>query len=461
MPRPDDHLIIMTTTDSSGKIYIRDQFGYFQRLRRYIASALMLLFIGLPWLNWHGQQAVRIDVDRFAIEWFGVVLLPSDFAVLALLFALAAFALFYLTKLYGRIWCGYTCPQTIWTLLFVWVERRIEGPAAKRKALDAQPWRGRAGLHKLALRLVKHSLWALLALATALVFVSYFVPARQLFPAFVQGDASGAVASWVWFFAICTYLNAGLVREKMCLHMCPYARFQSSMFDSATRLVSYDASRGEARGARKKSADKPAELGDCVDCKLCVQVCPVGIDIRQGLQYECINCGLCIDACDDTMRQFNYPTGLIRYHADKTPRGIERLKRHGGYGGAILLLCVAALVWFNHFHSSAMTISRDRQQLARVRDDGHIENTFTLRVSNKLRHTRQYQVLIEGLPGGYFAKEPQLQLQAAEDKELVVTVLLPSCPTVRFVPFGLVLVDQQSGERVAQTASFYRGDCQN
>lgn len=234
MQRPSEQLIIPVTTDSSGKIYIREQFGYFQRLRRRLGWLLMLLFMALPWLQIDGRQALRIDVDRFAIEWFGFVVLPQDFAIVALLFAIAAFALFYATKLYGRIWCGYVCPQTIWSLMFVWVERRIEGPASKSKALDAQPWRGVAGLRKLAIRLAKHGVWGLLSLATALVFVSYFVPARSLYSDFFQGNASAAVQSWVWFFALCTYLNAGLVREKMCLHMCPYARFQSSMFDRAT-----------------------------------------------------------------------------------------------------------------------------------------------------------------------------------------------------------------------------------
>lgn len=472
MQRPSENLIIPVTTDSSGKIYIREQFGYFQRLRRRLGWLLMLLFMALPWLHIDGRQALRIDVERFAIEWFGFVVLPQDFAIVALLFAIAAFALFYATKLYGRIWCGYVCPQTIWSLLFVWVERRIEGPASKSKALDAQPWRGVAGLRKLAIRLAKHSVWGLLSLATALVFVSYFVPARSLYSDFFQGNASAAVQSWVWFFALCTYLNAGLVREKMCLHMCPYARFQSSMFDRATKLVAYDSARGEARGARKKSADKPSGMGDCVDCNLCVQVCPVGIDIRHGLQYECINCGLCIDACDATMRQFGYPTGLIRYHGDHSPKGLARLSRHLGYGVALLVLLGATLLWFNQLTSTALTVSRDRQQLSRLTSDGQLENTFTLRVSNKTLAPRHYQLTLQGLAGASLlpatpsssasssaTNSTTLELKPLEDREFVITVALADCPGQAFIPFAWQLLDTTRQETVTVTASFYGGGC--
>ena len=447
--RPAAEQIIFSTKDSSGKIYIREQKGYFQRIRRSINTVLMLLFVCLPWLNFQGQQAIQLDAAQQRLYIFGRVLLPQDFLIFALLFTLAAFALFYLTKLYGRIWCGYTCPQTVWTLMFVWLERRIEGSHNQSKALDNAPWHGA----KLSKKLLKHSSWLLLSLLTSLAFIAYFVPARSLYADFFSLNSSGTVYGWVGFFALCTYVNAGLIREKMCLHMCPYARFQSAMFEPATKIVAYDAQRGEQRGARKRHSEKPAAMGDCVDCQLCVQVCPVGIDIRHGMQYECINCGLCIDACDQTMRQFNYPLGLIRYQGEVSTQ--TAWQRHLGYGSAILLTVLAMAAWAYQWQSTELSISRDRQAMYRVNSDGLTENTFTLTLSNKTQQPRHYQLSIAGLPGAVLKGAEQITLKPAEQRQHIISIAMPEQAAEVYTAFTLQLTDAEHGDSVSAASRFY------
>ena len=447
--RPAPEQIIFSTKDSSGKIYIREQQGYFQRIRRILGTVLMLLFVLLPWLNYQGMQAIQLDVAQQRFFIFGQVLVPQDFLIIALLFTLAAFALFYLTKLYGRVWCGYTCPQTVWTLLFVWLERRIEGSHSQSKALDKAPWHA----IKIGKKVLKHSSWLLVSLFTALAFIAYFVPVRSLYSDFFSLNSSATVYGWVWFFTACTYINAGLIREKMCLHMCPYARFQSAMFEAATKLVTYDAARGEQRGARKRQQAKVAGLGDCVDCELCVQVCPVGIDIRQGLQYECINCGLCIDACDQTMRHFNYPTGLIRYQGE--PAEQSPWRRHLGYGSALALTLLAIVGWGYQWQNTELSISRDRQALFRVTSEGITENTFTLHISNKQQHARQYQLHINGLSTPQLIGSNLISLNPAEQRQHIISIAVADAATGAYSPFTIQLTDIVSGETVNASSRFY------
>lgn len=446
-PHPDQ--IIFSTQDSSGKIYIREQKGYFQQIRRVLGIGLMLLFLLLPWFNYQGSQAIFLDAAQQRFYLFGYVLIPTDFLVLALLFTLAAFALFYLTKLYGRIWCGFVCPQTIWTLLFVWVERRIEGSNTQSKALDNAPW----SLTKITKKGAKHASWLALSVLTALAFMAYFVPARTLYPEFFMLHTTPAVYGWVIFFAACTYINAGLIREKMCLHMCPYARFQSAMFDTSTTLVTYDAARGENRGSRKRHAEKPTGMGDCIDCQLCVQVCPVGIDIRQGLQYACINCGLCIDACDQTMRYFDYPVGLIRYQSEQAPS--QGWQRHLGYGGAIALTLMAIAIWGYQWQNTEFSISRDRQALYRINSDEQAENTFTLAIDNKQQHAKRYQIQVLGLSEASILGADVIELAGAEQRQHVISIALPTTVNEIYTPFQLELVDLNSGERVQADSRFY------
>lgn len=446
-PSPDQ--VIFSTKATSGKIYIREQKGVFQQRRRILSWVLMSLFTLLPWINFHGQQAFRIDAPQMRIELFSLILFPQDLLILALLFTLSAFALFYITKLYGRVWCGYTCPQTIWTLMFVWLERRIEGSNSQSKALDNAPWSSGKVLKKS----LKHISWLAVSVLTALIFISYFVPARQLYSEFFTLQSSAAIYNWVLLFASCTYVNAGLVREKMCLHMCPYARFQSAMFDPATSIVTYDAARGEHRGPRKRHAEKTANAGDCVDCNLCVQVCPVGIDIRDGMQYECINCGLCIDACDQTMQHFGYDKRLIKYQAEQADN--SGWKRHAGYGMALILTITAMAGWAYQRENTEFTVIRDRNALYRINSNDQLENTFTLNIINKTQKAREYQLHVIGLPHNTVIGNQQFNVGPGEQQQFVISIATDSPPEGWYSKFELQLEDKHSGKKVSDSTRFY------
>ena len=300
------------------RVYTRAVEGLFQRIRLYLAWPLLLGFFLLPWLNWGERQAVLFDLPARKFYIFGITFWPQDFPLLAWGLMIAAFALLAVTVFAGRVWCGYTCPQTVWTQIFMWVERLTEGSRNQRIKLDKRA----LSVDKTVRKATKHSLWLLISLATGLAFIGYFSPVRSLVPEVFSAQSSLMEYAWVVFFTLATYINAGWMREYVCLHVCPYARFQSVMFDSDTLIVSYDEARGEPRGARKHGVD-PAEagLGDCIGCQLCVQVCPTGIDIRNGLQYECIACALCIDACDGVMDEMGYQPGLIRYTTENSLAG--------------------------------------------------------------------------------------------------------------------------------------------
>lgn len=378
----EEHLIIKPYK-SQTSVYVREQKGYYQKIRRYISWLLMFLFIALPFVQYNGQQAMLLDVVKQEFRIFNLTFWPQDFILLAGIFMVAAFALFFITTWLGRVWCGYVCPQTIWTLAYVWVEHRIEGTRNKRMALDRAPW----SLNKISKKLLKHLIWLFMSLFTATTFISYFVPVSELYTTMVAFNWSGVVTFWVLFFALATYANAGWMREHVCIHLCPYSRFQSAMFDKNTLLVAYDANRGENRAPRKRKDDaKALGLGDCVDCNLCVDVCPAGIDIRNGIQYECINCGLCIDACDETMDKFNYPKGLISYTSEQQLAGKET-KRFNlklvSYGTLSILFTVLLGFWISDRVPLEANIIRDRNALYRVNYEGIVENTYTLKILNK------------------------------------------------------------------------------
>jgi len=378
--------LIFKTVNTDNKIYIREQNGRFQYLRRSISCVLIFIFILLPFIDYNGTQAILFDLQLQQIRLFSFTLFPKDLFIVSLIFMLAAFALFYVTKFYGRIWCGFVCPQTIWTLLFNWVERRVEGTHHQSKQLDKQF----VSIKKIGLKLVKHSIWVVISLFTALVFMSYFVEAEQLYRQFFLFELSSLVFYWVLFFTLCTYVNAAWIREKMCLHICPYARFQSVMFDKSTKLVTYNSDRGESRGKRKRTDAKEEGLGDCIDCKLCVQVCPAGIDIRDGLQYECINCALCIDACDITMEKFNYPKGLIAFTSEVP--STNQWRRHSLYGGFVFLSVLLMFIWAYCWSSFEVSIIRDRQALYRISSVGVVENSYLFKIRNKTHRTAYYQI---------------------------------------------------------------------
>ena len=407
---------------NSGPIYIREQKGFYQRIRRNLGWLLMLVFVAIPWLQYNGQQAVLLNVATQQFTIFNLTLLPQDFMILALLFMVGAFALFFVTNWLGRVWCGYTCPQTIWMLMFSWVEQRIEGTRNQRIKQDKSTWTFVTWRKKLT----KHSLWLIISLFTATSFMAYFIPAKSLYVDMFTFDWSGITTFWVLLFAGCTYGNAGFLREKMCTVACPYSRFQSVMFDKDTLVVTYDNKRGEKRGPRKRKADPSAlNLGDCVDCNLCVEVCPAGIDIRNGLQYECINCGLCIDACNDTMDKFGYKKGLIKYASEKQMEGAKtnpfRLKLVG-YGTLTALLIMAMFTWMLQRTPIEASVLRDRNALYRVTYEGLIENPYTLTIINKTQRPLHYTIAIKGLEGASLYSPDLTLVEPGLMKNIPVTV---------------------------------------
>lgn len=381
----------------SNRIYVRESKGTYQKLRRYGGWFLLLIFGLTPWIPYGDRQAILLDLGNQQFNFFGTTLYPQDLTLLALLFMIAAFGLFFLTTFLGRVWCGYLCPQTVWTFMYIWFEEKLEGSANKRRKQDS----GTLSSNLVFRKTLKHIAWWAIALITGFTFVGYFVPVKDLVIDFFTFNASFWPVFWVVFFAACTYGNAGWMRSIMCIHMCPYSRFQSAMFDKDTYIVGYDTKRGETRGGRSRKADpKSLGLGDCIDCDLCVQVCPTGIDIRDGLQYECINCGACIDACDKTMDRMGYEKGLISYTTEHRLSGhkthIMRPKLLG-YGVVMILMTGLFLFQIASVEPAGMSVLRDRNQLFRMNSEGLVENTYTLKIINKTQERQEYTLSVEGL----------------------------------------------------------------
>jgi len=369
------------------KIYPRSISGFFARWRWVMVFLTQLVFYGLPWLQWGERQLVLFDLGARRFYIFGLVLYPQDFIYLTGLLIISALSLFLFTAVAGRLWCGFACPQTVYTEIFMWIEHKVEGDRTARLRLDAGPW----NFEKIRKKFLKQFLWIAVALWTGFTFVGYFVPIRQLGGELLALQGGWQIF-WVLFYGFATYGNAGFMREQVCKYMCPYARFQSAMFDKDTLIVSYDAERGEPRGPRNKNVDHKAKgLGDCIDCTLCVQVCPTGIDIRNGLQYECIGCGLCVDACDSVMEKMHYPKGLIRYVTQNGLRGhwtraqmLRRILRPRIliYTTLLLLLCVAMLVSLTMRSPMKVDVVRDRAALSRIVAGGRLENVYRLQIMN-------------------------------------------------------------------------------
>ncbi len=419
----EEHLIIKPYK-SQTSVYVREQKGFYQRIRRYINWLLMFVFIAIPFVQFNDQQAVLLDVVKQEFRIFNLTFWPQDFILLAGIFMVAAFALFFVTTWLGRVWCGYVCPQTVWTLAYVWVEHRIEGTRNKRMALDKAPWT----LSKVYKKTLKHIIWQLMSLFTATTFISYFIPVNELYSTMLTFDWSGAVTFWVLFFALATYGNAGWMREHVCIHLCPYSRFQSAMFDKNTLLVAYDAERGENRAPRKRKDDaKALGLGDCVDCNLCVDVCPAGIDIRNGIQYECINCGLCIDACDQTMERFNYPKGLISYTSEQQLAGKKSSRfnlKLVSYAGLTLMFILLLGIWIDSRIPLEANIIRDRTALFRVNYEGIVENTYTLKILNKTQQPLHFDIKVKNLSDTKLNLPKNVRIAAGVMEEIPVTIAL-------------------------------------
>ncbi len=385
------------TKHNESKIYVRSVTGFFTALRQKINWILMLGFFLLPWIPYGDRQAVLFDLSAQKFNIFGLIIWPQDLVLLAVLLMIGAYALFVITTFIGRVWCGFTCPQTIWTFVFIWIEEKIEGKMNKRKKLDEQP----NNFQKIWKKALKHTLWIAISLITSLTFLAFFIPVKELYIDVFTLNSSGIIYFWTVFFTLCTYANAGWMREIMCLHMCPYARFQSAMFDKDTFTVSYDAKRGDSRGPRSRKVDhKALGLGDCIDCNLCVQVCPTGIDIRDGLQYECINCGACIDACDDVMDKMGYEKNLISYTTETQLEGkktnIIRSKLVG-YASVLLIMIVVFIYFLMTIQPIKLDIIRDRNQLYRISSEGMLENVYTLKILNKTEQDLTYTFTFTGL----------------------------------------------------------------
>ena len=384
---------------SAEKIYPREMKGRFDKLSKLATIVLLGLFYVVPWLTWDDRQAVLFDLPARKFYLLGLTLWPQDFPYLAMLLIIAALALFFFTALLGRVWCGFACPQTVWTEAFIWMEQWTEGTRSQRMKLDKAPW----SWNKLRRKGSKQFLWVTFSLWTGFTFVGYFVPIRELGPELVTFSAGGWATFWTLFYGFATYGNAGYMREQVCKYMCPYARFQSAMFDKDTLIISYDEERGEPRGSRKRGADPDKlGLGHCIDCTLCVQVCPTGIDIREGLQYECIACAACIDACDSVMDRMNYPRGLVRYSTEHAMKeGETRILRPRIFVYAtLLLILVGGLVTSMATRTPLiLDVIRDRNFLFRELPDGDIENIYTLKIVNQRNDAQAFRLSVDGIPG--------------------------------------------------------------
>jgi polyferredoxin len=443
------------------KIYPRDIRGRHDALRRIAVFVLLGMYYVFPWLSWDGRQAVLFDLPARKFYVFGLAFWPQDFIFLALLLMIAGLALFFFTAVAGRLWCGYACPQTVWTETFLWMERWVEGDRARRIKLDAAPWTP----EKIARKSAKHTLWLVFASWTGFTFVGFFTPIHDL-AARAPFGWSGWEAFWIVFYSLATWGNAGFLREQVCKYMCPYARFQGAMFDKNTLIIAYDALRGEPRGSRKRGlgsvqerargllspevaerwlaianlrpsaaakqlearsttgayerssdalaaglplppAPPPEALGDCIDDTLCVQVCPTGIDIRNGLQYECIACGACVDACDSVMDRMGFPRGLIRHttHNALVGQPTRVLRPRVIVYGLLLLSLIVGWGWgVMHREPLIAEALRDRNALYRI-DGDVVENVYTLKLVNKQESAQRFRVTLENgapvlLPGG-------------------------------------------------------------
>ena len=422
---------IIPLYQAKNKVYPRAIDGVFNRWRWVMVWITQLVFYGLPWLQWGERQMVLFDLEARRFYLFGLVLYPQDFIYLTGLLIISALSLFLFTAVAGRLWCGFTCPQTVYTEIFMWLENRIEGERSTRMRLDKAPW---SSWEKIWRKSAKQLAWVAVALWTGFTFVGFFVPIRALGSEILALQGSWQIF-WMLFYAFATYGFAGHMREQVCKYLCPYARVQRAMFDKDTLIVTYDSARGEPRGARSKKVDaKAAGLGDCIDCSLCVQVCPTGIDIRNGLQYECIGCGLCVDACNSVMDKVNYPRGLIRFATQNA------MTQHWGssdilrrvlrprvlfYSSVLVGLSVAMLVSMATRVPLKVDVVRDRAALSRMVAGGKLENVYSLQIMNATEATQRYRISATGLQELQVASDPEVEIGPAESRWVPVQLQIP------------------------------------
>lgn len=410
------------------EIYPREVKGRYASVRWLFVWLTQLIFYGLPWLSWNDRQAVLFDLGARKFYIFGIVLWPQDFIYLAALLIISAYSLFLFTAIFGRVWCGFACPQTIYTEIFMWIERKIEGSRSARMRLDRQP----ASVDKFTRKTAKHVAWGVVALWTGFTFVGYFTPIHVLSAAVATLTLGSWEWFWVLFYAFATYGNAGWMREQVCKYMCPYARFQSAMFDSDSLIVTYDAARGEPRVAHNKNSVAVEKTqGDCIDCSLCVQVCPTGIDIRNGLQYECIGCAACIDACNGVMDKVGSPRGLIRYSTEHAManRWMPAQVLSHAFRPRVLIYSAALLVIVSVFFGTLLTrtplkmdVIRDRGAMGREVENGLVENVYRLQIMNTDEAPHRYRISVTGIESIHLETAAEVELGATESRGVPVTV---------------------------------------
>ncbi|MBD3671560.1 MAG: cytochrome c oxidase accessory protein CcoG [Gammaproteobacteria bacterium] len=439
------------------KLYPREVHGIFASLRLTGVVVLLGLYYLMPWVQWNGRQAVLFDLPDRKFYIFDLVLWPQDFFYLAMLLIIAALALFFFTALAGRLWCGYACPQTVWTEVFMWIDRKIEGDRPKAMKLDKSPWTAQ----KVVKKSLKHVTWILFSLYTGYTFVGWFTPIDELSIRLFNFETGPWETFWVFFYGFATYLNAGWMREQVCIYMCPYARFQSAMFDKDTLIISYDEQRGEPRGSRKKDVDPDkVGLGDCIDCTMCVQVCPTGIDIRDGLQYQCIGCAACVDVCNSVMDKMGYERGLVRYTTEHAVQGGKTrvLRTRIWVYAALLLVLLAGLIYaISQRVPLELDVIRDRNSLYETTDTGMVENIYTLKLINMDEAPHTYRIDIAGLNGAQLiARETEVDVAAGDVLEIPVRVRIDPYELNRTsteIQFGVQALDAPE-LNVMQTGRF-------
>jgi cytochrome c oxidase accessory protein FixG len=421
----------MPWVDGQNKIYPRSVKGHFANWRWLMVWLTQAVFYGLPWLPWGGRQSLLFDLGSRRFYIFDLVLYPQDFIYLTGLLVVSALSLFLFTAVAGRLWCGFACPQTVYTEMFLWVERQVEGDRSARMRRDAQGW----SVNKLWRKTAKHGIWLAIGLWTGFTFVGYFTPIRELGQEALALDLSSWEFFWTGFYGLATYGNAGFMRELVCKHMCPYARFQSAMFDKDTLIVTYDTQRGEPRGSRSRKADAASlKLGDCVDCSLCVQVCPTGIDIRNGLQYECIGCGACVDVCNTVMDKVGYARGLVKFSTENAVKQgwtqaqmLRRVLRPRVlvYSLILLGLTLAIVLSLAMRTPFKVDVVRDRGVMARMVGAGRIENVYRLQIMNATEQAQRFQMRVTGLPGLSITSQDSVSIEPTQARTVPVRVQSP------------------------------------
>lgn len=449
---------------TKNRIHPRFVTGFYQNIRVISMYAFLALFLILPWLRYNGRQAIWFDVPSQHYYIFSMTFLTQDFYFIAGFALIAAFTLFMVTVYAGRVWCGYACPQTIWTHMFQYVEKLVIGDRNKRIKFDKEPMSPTKAFKRSLIYLI----WFVFSMITATTFVSYVSGTEALYS---NWQMIGFIpfpdwSTWIWvsifIFAFSTYVNAGYMREQMCVQICPYGRFQSVMFDKDTLIVSYDYERGEPRGARKKGTN-PEELGDCIECLMCVQVCPTGIDIRDGLQVACIQCAACVDACNDVMDKVGYPRGLIRYTTERQLVENEKSRlfrpRFFAYLALLTVLCSGLVYALTDRVPLEIDIRRDRNQLSSVNAQGMIENSYIVKLTNKTQDPHTYKITLAPQKGlSLELRFNDVPLEAGESFDMPVSIYGDTeVIEAKQTPVTLQVASEDGKYKVTKQNTFIKG----